>query len=245
MSALGLAFVAAALAGFSRGFAAFGAAMIYIPLVTLAYDAKTAVVTLLLVDLPTSLPLIWKAAPRSDRHALGWMALGAIGLTPIGVTLLVVADQKQIQLAMGAILMAAAFWLLLNRRFRLSQTPAMSIVAGAISGLAGGLCGIFGPPAMIYLIGRSADSRSSRADMMVFLTGESIVLGITYLAYGMYSRALLELSAMLMPVYGLCIWLGARSFYRTGEAAYRRAVLGMLIAISALLILKSLPRLFA
>jgi hypothetical protein len=41
--------------------------MIYIPLFTLAYDAKMAVVTIFLVDTVPSLSLIWNAAPRCDK----------------------------------------------------------------------------------------------------------------------------------------------------------------------------------
>ena len=238
MFALGLAIVAAGLAGFSRGFAAFGAAMIFIPLVTLAYDAKTAVVTIFLVDIVPSLPLIWKAAPRCDKRAVLWMAVGAVALTPVGVTLLLVADQMQTQLAMGLILMAAASYMLFNRNFRMSAAPIASVGAGAISGFAGGLCGIFGPPAMIYLLGRSADARRARADTIVYLTGQSIILGITYLIYGLYTRWYLELSLMLMPVYGLCMWYGANKFSRTSEASYRRAILGLLWAIAALLVIR-------
>jgi len=237
---LSLAIVAAGLAGFSRGFAAFGAAMIYIPLVTLAYDAKTAVVTIFLVDIVPSLPLIWKAAPRCDKGTISWMAVGAVALSPVGVALLLVADPMQTQLIMGFILMAAASYMLLKRSFRISAAPIMSIAAGAMSGLAGGLCGIFGPPAMIYLLGRSVDARSSRADTIVYLTGQSIILGITYLFYGMYTRWYLELSLLLMPVYGLCLWYGANRFSRTSEAAYRRAILALLWAVSALLVVRSL-----
>src|SRR4030095_382451 len=95
MLALSVAALAAGRAGFSRGFAAFGAAMIYIPLVTLAYDAKTAVVTIFLVDIAPALPLIWNAAPQCDRQTISWMAAGAVALSPIGVALLLVADPMQ------------------------------------------------------------------------------------------------------------------------------------------------------
>jgi uncharacterized membrane protein YfcA len=139
---------------------------------------------------------------------------------------------------MGSILMAAASYMLFKRNFCMSAAPIMSIGAGAVSGLAGGLCGIFGPPAMIYLLGRSADARRSRADTIVYLTGQSIILGITYLIYGMYTRWYLELSVMLMPVYGLCAWYGANRFSRVSEASYRRAILGLLWAISAFLVVR-------
>jgi uncharacterized membrane protein YfcA len=146
----------------------------------------------------------------------------------------------QTQLVMGLILIAAASYLLFKPNFRMNAAPIMSIGAGAISGLAGGICGIFGPPAMIYLLGRSADARSSRADTIVYLTGQSIILGITYLIYGMYTRWYLELSLMLMPVYGLCLWYGANRFSHTSEASYRRAILGLLWVISAFLVLRSI-----
>ncbi|HXQ42520.1 MAG TPA: TSUP family transporter, partial [Candidatus Udaeobacter sp.] len=93
MLALSGALIAAGLAGFLRGFAAFGTAMVYIPLITLVYDVKTAVVTLFLVDIVPALPLIWKAAPQCNRRTVSWMAVGAIALTPVGVALLLVADR--------------------------------------------------------------------------------------------------------------------------------------------------------
>jgi len=239
MPALCLAVAAAALAGFSRGYAAIGAAMIYIPLVTLAYDAKTAVVTIFLVDLIPALPLIWKAAPRSDKRVLSWMAVGAVALTPIGVALLLIADATQMELVIGLMLIAAASCMPLNRNVRLSAAPLMSIGAGAVSGLAGGVCGIFGPPAMIYLLGRSTDSRDARADTNVFLTGQGIILGITYLTYGMYTRWDLELSLLLMLVYGLAMWYGATIFSRTSESTYRRAILALAWAMAAFFIARS------
>lgn len=239
MLALSLAIVASALAGFSRGFAAFGAAMVYIPLVTLAYDAKTAVVTIFLVDLVPSLPLIWRAAPRCDRRTISWMAMGAIALSPIGVAFLLVASQMQTQFFMGLVLMAAATYMLINRSFRISNSPLMSIGAGAISGLSGGITGIFGPPAMIYLVGRSDDAKTSRADTIVYLTGQSIILGITYLFYGMYKPFYFKLALILMPLYSLSIWCGAKCFALTSETSYRRAILGLLWGISAFLLVRS------
>ena len=239
MLALSVTIAAAALAGFSRGYAAFGAAMIYVPPVALAYDARTAVVTLFLVDLVPSVPLIWRAAPQCDKSTILWMSVGALALTPVGVALLLVADATQIELVMGVILMAAASYMLRQRSFRMSGAPLMSVGAGAVSGLAGGLCGIFGPPALIYLLGRSADARRSRADTMVYLTGQSLILGLTYLIYGMYTLWSLELSLLLLPVYGFFAWVGANCFSHTSEAAYRRAILALLLAVSAFLVAKA------
>ena len=239
MPALAIALLAAALAGFSRGFAAFGTAMIYVPLLTLAYDTQTAVVTLFLVDLVPALPMLVKAAPHCDRPTMAWMALGAAALSPLGVAVLVVADAARSQLALGLVLVAAVALMAFRPDLRLRSTPLNGITAGAVSGFAGGLCGIFGPPAMVYLLGRGVDARHTRADAIVFLTGESYVLGATYLFYGLYSWWYLELALILLPVYALTTWWGAHSFKGVGEASYRRALLALLGLVSALLVVRA------
>lgn len=239
MEALVCALLAAALAGFSRGFAAFGTAMVYVPLVTLAYDAQTAVVTLFLVDLVPSLPLVWRAASKCDRETVLWMALGAIALSPVGVAVLLVVDQTRAQLILGAILLAATSYMLFGKGFNIGGGPIRSVGAGAVSGFAGGLCGMFGPPAMIYLLGRSRDARGARADAVVFITGESLILGATYIFYGMITLPRLELSLLLVPAYAASLWFGSRQFSHVGEASYRRVILGLLLAISTLIVGRS------
>ena len=233
------ALAVAALAGFSRGFAAFGTAMIYVPLIALAYDAKTAVVTLFLVDLLPSLPLLWKAGPQCDRSNIAWMTLGAVAATPFGVALLLVADPTEAQLVLGLVLLAAVTYMVFRRGFQIVPGPAKAIAAGAVSGFAGGVSGIFGPPAMVYLLGRGADAKTARADTIVFLTGESLVLGATYLLYGMVTVETLELAFVLLPVYALATWYGARRFSTTGEAAYRKLMLGLLWGVSAFLVTRA------
>jgi uncharacterized protein len=235
MLALSFAALAAAFAGFSRGFAAFGTAMIYVPIVALAYDAQTAVVTLFLIDLLPSIPLVWNAIPQCDRRTILWMALGAAILSPLGVVTLLVVDQTVAQAIVGAFLLITTSYLLFGGGVKLGSGSGRSIVAGAASGFAGGACGIFGPPAMVYLLGRNVDARTIRADAIVFLTGESLILGATYAAYGMVTLPRLRLSVALVPVYAACIWLGARGFSHTSEVLYRRIVLGLLFALSLLI----------
>jgi uncharacterized membrane protein YfcA len=229
------ALIITAVAGFSRGFAAFGTAMIYVPLVTLAYDAQTAVVTLFLIDLLPSLPLVWKAIPHCDRRTAFWMAVGAIALTPLGVMVILVVDQSLAQVIVGLFLLLATSHMLFSKAFQIGAGPARSVGAGAVSGFAGGVCGIFGPPAMIYLLGRNMDARTTRADAIVFLTGESLILGATYIAYGMLTAPRLHLSLLLAPVYAICIWLGSKGFARTSEASYRRIVLWLMLVVSVLI----------
>jgi uncharacterized protein len=140
------------------------------------------------------------------------------------------------QLVLGIVLFAAASLMILRPGLHFHATRLNGILAGAASGFAGGICGIYGPPAMIYLLGRKAEAHRIRADAIVFLTVESLVLGATYLGYGIYTRWDLELSLLLLPAYGLATWCGARMFSHTGETVYRCLMLFVLWSISVLLV---------
>ncbi len=235
MSPLLLAFIAATVAGFSRGYAAFGTAMIYVPLITIAYDARTAVVTLFLIDLLPAVPLLWRAAPRCERTVMLWMGIGALAASPFGVAILLVAEPMDSQLILGIVLLAAVSTMIVRPGLHFRTNRLNGVLAGAASGFAGGICGIYGPPAMIYLLGRKAEAHRTRADAIIFLTVESLILGATYLGYSIYTRWDLELSLLLLPAYGLATWCGARMFSHIGEAAYRRFMLSALWLISVLL----------
>jgi hypothetical protein len=124
MAMLICALIAVAAAGFSRGFAAFGTAMIYVPVTTMAYDAQTAAVTLFLIDLLPSLPLVWKAVPQCDRRTVFLMAIGAIALTPLGVMVLLVVDQSLAQLIVGLFLLLATAYMLSGRPVHLGVGSA-------------------------------------------------------------------------------------------------------------------------
>ena len=244
MSPLPLAFIAAAVAGFSRGYAAFGTAMIYVPLITIAYDARTAVVTLFLVDLVPAVPLLWRAAPQCDRSAMLWMGVGALAASPFGVAILLVAKPMDSQLILGTVLLAVVSTMILRPGLQIRASWLNGVLAGVASGFAGGICGIYGPPAMIYLLGRKAEAHRIRADAIIFLTAESLVLGATYLGFGIYTRWDLELSLLLLPAYGLATWCGARMFSHTGEAVYRRFMLSVLWLMSVFLIGRAAYELF-
>lgn len=122
-------------------------------------------------------------------------------MTPKGVSAiaLLVVDQSLAQLIVGLFLLLATAYMLSGRPVHLGVGPARTMGAGAVSGFLGGVCGIFGPAAMIYLLGRNMDARTTGADAIVFLTGESLILGITYIGYGMVKLPRLQLSLLLIP----------------------------------------------
>ncbi len=233
---------AASLAGFSRGFSGFGAAMIYVPLVTIAYGPITALVTLFLIDILPSLPIIYRSVHQFDRSLVLPMSLGACIASPIGIIILLAVDRSIVQLSIGVFIIILVVRMIMKYEFIFVANTLRSFVVGSISGMIGGALGLYGPPAVLYLLGVTENAKQARKNIFVFLTVESVFLGFYYYFYDMYEKDHLLLSAYLIPFYAFFIWFGARQFVQIDKELYRKIMMYMLLIISSVLILTALGR---
>jgi uncharacterized membrane protein YfcA len=226
---------AAGLAGFSKGFAAFGTALVYIPMVTLAYDVRTAVVTLFLVDLLPSVPVVYAAADKADKRVIFFMGLGALIGSPVGIAALSYAEPAALRKCVGALILLAAVYFLLKPSFRVPNRPLFAAVSGTISGVLGGAAGLYGPPALIYLLSIGLDAARTRASMFLFLAVQSCILGAIYLFTGMMRIEDVYIAGIALPSYAIGLWVGAHGFRGVDDTFFKRTLLALLISISVVL----------
>src|SRR5438105_3124014 len=96
---------AAVLAGFVRGFSGFGGAMIFVPLASLAYEPKLAIVWAVMADNFVSWPMLPPAFRACRWREILPMAAGAAVGTPLGVQILRTVDPTILRWVLcGAIL---------------------------------------------------------------------------------------------------------------------------------------------
>ena len=217
--------------------------MIYIPLVAIAYDPVVAVVTLFLVDILPSLPIIYRSFRRFDYALVAPMALGAALLSPLGILVLLITDKEIMQLAIGILMLILTLRMLLDYQPPFTASKRNSIIFGGVSGALGGAVGLYGPPAILYLLSASSNAKQTRKNVFVFLTIESVFLGVYYLFYDMYTAQHFHITACLLPFYAFTIWFGARKFVTINENLYKKILLCLLIAVSLVLITGTLYRL--
>src|ERR1051325_1269000 len=74
----------AARSGFVRGFAGFGSAMIYIPLVAAVYEPRIAAPTLLLIDLAGGAPFTIRELTRCNWREVAPVTIAAAVAIPLG-----------------------------------------------------------------------------------------------------------------------------------------------------------------
>ena len=229
-------------AGFTTGFAGFGTALVASGL---WYHALPA---------PVVPPLVVMAAVASHvvglatvRRAFDWrrtapyLAGGVVGV-PLGVAALAAASPQALRTTVGAFLVAYAA-LQLTGLARLSVGAWGGRRADAAVGLGGGLLGGFaglsGPLPLVWLQLRGGPSEGQRATYQPF---NLIVLAMAGIAMGVGGRItgdVLWLAAFCLPATLVGAFLGARVYVGVSEAAFRRAVLALLLASGAVLIVQT------
>ena len=175
-------FVATFLTGVVRGFAGFGAAMVFIPSVSLLYEPKFAVATLFIIDVITPLPMIPKALKEFEFKEVLPISIGATLTVPLGILILKNSDPTVLRYVISIsilflILMLASGW-----RYKGKVTRPGLFGLGTISGVAGGVASLYGPPLILFWMSRRSKAVTIRANIIIYF---AYIIAITGIGYGL------------------------------------------------------------
>lgn len=200
-------------------------------------DPVSAAALVALFVFPLQMIIMWRY-----RHALNirpfWRVLvGIIIGTPVGVLLLERLDERVILSALGVLLIAYALYSLLRPRLPEIHHPAWAYGCGLAAGMLGGAYNTGGPPVVIYGTSLGWDSEQFKANLQaLFLINSVLVIG-AHVAAGHVTALVFEnlLVALPVTVFGTLVgfWLSRR----INEAAFRKAVLLLLLAVGVRLLL--------
>jgi uncharacterized membrane protein YfcA len=216
-----LAAAIAALAGAARGFAGFGSALIYVPLISAVYEPKIAAVSLLLIDSASGVPYGVRAFPQCHWSDVGPLAAAALLMLPLGTFLLLVIDPAALRWFIGAFVLFALPLLAGGWRYHGKPKLPITLAVGAISGLTSGAVQIGGPPVILYWLGGALKAATVRANMFVFFGALGVAGCVSYFVEGLFSKEALALALLLSVPYTLPFLLGAIYFHRAPEKTYR------------------------
>jgi uncharacterized membrane protein YfcA len=224
-------------AGLSRGFSGFGAALIFMPVVSRLVGPQVAAAILLLVDTVLAAPLIARAWREADRQVVGQMMLGGLAGIPLGSAILAWSDAMVMRWLIAVMVALMLVLLLSGWRYSGGARLALTVIVGTISGIFSGAAQIGGPPVVAYWLGGAAAAITARASIILFFAGSSAVSVVSYAASGMLTREVIHLSLLVAPAYGAGLLIGSRLFNRFGEGRFRP----MSLALIALAVVLGLP----
>lgn len=232
--------LAAFVGGFMRGFVGFGAALVTIPVLSLAYEPRVAVASMTVIGIPTLFQLLPDAIRTSERPIVVPISLAILLSAPFGTWLLVSVSPAlmKIVISLLVVLMVA----MLMRGWRLEQEVGRPILVGA--GVAGGLiqgsAGIGGPPVVAVILSRPGTPVQQRGNVLALMTSVSISSVLPMLYFGLFTKQALMTGLLLLPVYGGSILLGSRYFAYAGARYFRHAAMLTLALIGIATLIASI-----
>jgi len=180
---------------------------------------------------------VWR---QVDWKALGWLSLGVVAGTPVGVTVLanVPARPMRAGISITVILLVA----LLFSGFKLNRKPGApaTVATGLASGTLNGAATIGGPPVILFFFSSRAGVDISRASLIAFFFGTDILASGFCIAQGLIHRSTLVLSAALLIPLVAGIQLGSRSFLNTDPGIFKKRVMLLLMTLSVVSLAKSI-----
>lgn len=240
-----LIFLAAVLfiAGCVRGFAGFGAGMIFMPVATSVMLPSTAAAAFLFIDGIVAAPLLIRALRMCDWSTVLPAVIGAVIFVQAGAWLLANTDVLVLRWFIFAIVTGLLLLLISGWRYRNRPTRPVSLGVGAVAGVLGGVSQVSGPPVVAFWLSSAREPAIVRANLIVFFALASLGTFAAYILNGFFTLQVFHLLVMAIPVYALAIYLGSHGFRKADPKHYRILAYG-LIALAALTSMPALDPLF-
>jgi uncharacterized membrane protein YfcA len=231
---LGVLVTACLLAGLVRGFAGFGAAMIYLPLAATVLPPLEAIAVLIIMDVFGPMPVLRRAYGQAIKSELVILVSACALALPFGLMLLVMLPTDVVRTAVSFVALSLVLALVMGLRFQGALTRPLIAATGASGGFLGGLVGLPGPPIILLYMSRPVLIENIRANSMLYLFAFDIMMLGAFTIMGRFSigLALLGLGLAVPSMIGSII--GTRMFNPAKEKAYRNIAYAI-IATSAII----------
>ena len=235
-SVLGWTFLATFLTGVVRGFAGFGAAMVFIPFVSLLYEPKFAVATLFIIDVITPLPMIPKALKEFEFKEVLPISIGATLTVPLGILILKNSDPNILRYVISVSILLLILMLASGWRYKGNVTRTGLFGLGTISGVAGGIASLYGPPLILFWMSRQSKAATIRANIIIYFAYIIMITGIGLWLGGLLTSQVMKTAVILIPLYAIAIWIGANLFRFSSEDFFRKVAYALItiVAVSSL-----------
>lgn len=225
--------VTAFVAGGVRGFAGFGAAMIFMPVASATIDPRIAAAAFLVMDDILTLPMVVRAVRICDWRTVLPAFLAALVTVPIGAWVLANGDVTLLRWGISILVLTLLALLVSGWRYKGAPTLPASAGVGMLSGFLSGVSQVAGPPVVAFWMSGPSPAVIIRANLITYFALSSCGALIAYWWNGLFTAEVVQTLAVIMPANAIALFLGARFFARSSEKLFR-VVAYVMIALAAL-----------
>ncbi|MGR3501882.1 TSUP family transporter [Pseudaestuariivita sp.] len=228
------------LAGVVRGFTGFALSAFALALGVLILPPVQLIPVLWWLEVSASLAMLRGGWADADKRTALTLAIGSFTGMFIGLGLTTQLDPQVSRLMALCVLIALAALQLAKVRLGVFATPAGTVIAGVLAGIATGIAGIGGMVVALFVLAQERPPAQMRATMVLFLLlGASSSL-LVHLTYGTMNATstMRGLSFLLPCLFG--VWIGTRLFTPQWQPYYKPICLWLLIGLGALSLVRTL-----
>lgn len=174
----------------------------------------------------------WKLRKQLNLRRLMPLVIGSVLGVPIGILLLKWADPVVMRMAVGGLLIAFSLYNLLRPAWREVKNAgvALDTGVGALNGILGGATGLAGIILVIWSGLRGWTKDEQRAVFQPAAVASFVVILIGLAGSGTFTPDIGRLFLLGLPALVIGSWLGWKLYGKLNEAAFRKAVLYLLLA---------------
>jgi len=217
-----------------RGYAGFGFSLLSITALSIVLEPRQIIPTIFILEVCASIHLLAISWRHVHWQALGWLVVGCLIGTPLGVYALARAPAAPLKVALTSVVLIIAVVLL--RGFALKAMPGRLGISGTglVSGVLNGALGVGGPPVVILFFSTPTGATTGRASMIAYFLFTDL-LGLGWQWHdGLLNRQVLARALLYAPALTAGVLVGNRMFATVDPARFRVWVLRLLIALAAL-----------
>jgi len=189
---------------------AFGESLVAVPLLALFMPLEMAVPLSVLISVTIAGFVVVQDRKKIHLKSAGRLILYAVIGIPLGLWLLVHAEESLVKLFLGAIIAIFAIYLLSGSRLKelTADDERWLFGCGLLSGILGGAYGINGPPLVVYGAKRRWSAQHFRATLQAYFLIASLVGVIGYWWNGLINVTLFRDYFWSLPAVVPAILIG-------------------------------------
>ena len=227
-------------AGLVKGVVGFGMPMILLSTLATFMPVYTALAALILPTLLTNLQQaqeqgVNRAIPLMSKHKIFIVVMVILIFTSAALTPRL--PQQFLLGILGIFITSFSLFQFSGYRFSLSlEDHLKQFLFGSVAGVAGGLCGAFGPPTVAYLTAiNTPKNEQMKIQALIYGTGATLMF-FGHMTSGIFNFSTAPLSGFLILPCVCGFWLGSRIRNTFDQNMFRKVTLGFLILVGANLI---------
>ncbi len=223
------------------GMTGFGANMVALPVLAHVMSLRSAVPTLLMLDLLSAALLSSRNRESVDVAELKHLAVPMLAGMALGFPVLALAPESGLLALLGAFVGAVSIWNLMGRAGGRTAPAYWVWPAGLVGGTFSTVFGTGGPVYTLFLANRIADTTRLRATVATVILGSALVRLLLFTGSGfLLESALPALAAALLPCALVGYVVGSRLHFRMPQAQVRRLIWMVLVAAAVSLLARGL-----